>query len=215
MFDIVTYKSYEKYFSENHENSYELLSGTGPVMISAPHSVEQTRNGSIKYAEPQTGALAKMLHEELGCPVIYKTGNKGDDANFDEESSYKNALIEYVKNNNILFVLDLHQLAPFRDVIIDIGTGKFNNIDKIEYVNIVLKSFSARKLGTIQIDTPFDASFPFTVSSFVAKTCGISCLQIEMNSNTVYSGSDTAEIKKVFDALSEIIMLISKSFLKD
>lgn len=215
MFDIVTYKNYEKYFSENHENSYELLSGTGPVMISAPHSVEQTRNGNIKYAEPQTGALAKMLHEELGCPVIYKTSNKGDDANFDEESSYKNALIEYVKNNNILFVLDLHQLAPYRDVIIDIGTGKFNNIDKMEYVNIVLKSFSARKLGTIQIDVPFDASLPFTVSSFVAKTCGISCLQIEMNSNVVYSESDTAEVEKVFDALSESIMLISKSFLKD
>ena len=128
MFDIVTYKNYEKYFSENHENSYELLSGSGPVMISAPHSVEQTRNGSIKYAEPETGVLAKMLHEELGCPVIYKTGNKGDDANFDEESSYKNALIEYVKNNNILFVLDLHQLAPFRDVIIDIDNKFFNYV---------------------------------------------------------------------------------------
>ena len=31
-----------------------LRAGTGPVLFSAPHSVEQTRQGRAKAAEPQT-----------------------------------------------------------------------------------------------------------------------------------------------------------------
>ncbi len=215
MFDLETFKKYELFFLEHHETSYELLEGSGVVMVSAPHSVEQTRNGNIKYAEPQTGVLAKMLHEKLNCPVIYKTSNCNDDANFDEHSLYKNALIEYVTKNNIKFVLDLHQLAPSREVMIDIGTGKFKNIDSIDYVNIVLKAFSKQNIGLIQIDTPFDASYPFTVSSYVSKKCGIPCLQIEMNSNIFFPVNDGVAVEKVFNALCEIIAMLSKTFIGD
>ncbi|HPE95354.1 MAG TPA: hypothetical protein PLT66_04735 [Bacillota bacterium] len=211
MFDIKIFNEYESFFYKNHESSYELIEGSGPVMISAPHSVEQTRNGKKKYAEPQTGALAKLLHDSLNCPVIYKTSNCGDDANFDDESTYKDAIVDYVKKHGVRFVLDLHQLASFRDVTIDIGTGKFKNIDSIKYVNIVLRAFSCRDIGIIQIDTPFDASSPFTISSYVAKKCGICCLQLEINSNAVNSKRENSEVGKVFDALSETIVMISKS----
>ena len=86
-FDATKYQEYEEYFSQEHSSSFQLKSGVGGVMISAPHAVEQTRNGRIKCAESQTGALAKMLHEQLHCPIIYKTKNMGDDANYDEAVS--------------------------------------------------------------------------------------------------------------------------------
>lgn len=209
MFDKVKFREYEDFFNKEHSQSFEILSGRGPVMVSAPHSVEQTRNGKPKYSEPQTGVLAKMLHDALDCHVIYKTRNCGDDANFDERSSYKDALVEYIKSNDIKFLIDLHQLAPSREVKIDIGTGKFKNISSFAFVNAALKAFSSKNIGLIQIDEPFDASHPFTISSYIATACKISCLQIEMHSNIVRIDTEGSESEKVFDALAELINSIS------
>ena len=210
MFDRVKFNEYEQFFKQKHSKSFELLEGEGAVIISAPHSVEQTRNGKIKNAEPQTGALAKMLHDVLNCPVIYKTKNCCDDANYDEHSSYKQALLEYIRKNNIAFLIDLHQLAPTRDVKIDIGTGKLKNVFDFEFINIALKVFSSRNIGLIQIDTPFDATYPFTVSSYISSACNISCLQIEMHSNIVRADTNDSQVEKVFDALVDLIKSISQ-----
>lgn len=208
MFDICAFQEHVDYFSREHAHSFELLPGNGCVMVSAPHSVSQLRNGQIKYAEPQTGALAKMLHDALGCPVIYKTQNCGDDANYDAVSSYKQTLTEYIRQNNISFLIDLHQLAATRDVMIDIGTGKLKNIACFDYVNAALRAFSARNLGIVQIDTPFDASCPYTISSFVATACNISCLQIEINSRLLWENESCRQAKEVFYALAELISRI-------
>ncbi len=210
MFNKVKFNEYEQFFNQEHSQSFELLEGEGVVIVSAPHSVEQTRNNQIKYAEPQTGVLAKMLHDVLNCPVIYKTRNCGDDANFDENSSYKQALLEYIKNNNIAFLIDLHQLSPTRDVKINIGTGRLKNISKFEFINLALKVFSQRNIGLIQIDEPFDATYPFTISSYISSACNISCLQIEMNSGIVRVDTDDSQVEKVFDALVELVKSISE-----
>ena len=210
MFDIEAYKKYEQYFETEKENSFELLAGNGKIIVSAPHSVEQTRHGKKKYSEPQTGALAKMLHEELGLPVSYKTRNCGDDANFDAVSPYKDALVDYIKKNKIEFLLDLHQLAPSRDVMIDIGTGKMKNVKNEEFVKVAYNTFEKYDFGKIEIDTPFDASYPYTLSAYISRECDISCLQIEMNSKIVRTDSKNSKEEKVFLALVELIGELEK-----
>lgn len=177
---------------------FKLLDGSGPVMLSAPHAVEQTREGRIKYAEPHTGVLALQVHKALGCPCIYKTANCGDDANYDEHSPYKKALQEYVVSHGIKFLIDLHQLSPTRDVQVCLGTGQLQNLKKFDYVNVALAAFSIQHLGLIQIDKPFAAAGPTTVSSYIARTCGISCLQLEINTAIVESA-------EVYDALTYIV----------
>ena len=151
-----------------------------------------------------------MLHENLGIPVIYKTKNCGDDANFDAVSPYKDALVEYVKNNKIEFMLDLHQLAPTRDVMIDIGTGKMKNVKNEVFVKVAYDVFEKYDLGKIEIDTPFDASYPYTLSAYVSRNCDISCLQIEMNSEIVRTDSKNSKEEKVFSSLVELIGAIEK-----
>ena len=138
MFDKEQFRKYEQFFIEKDENrpSFDLAEGQGAVIISAPHSTEQTRNGKMKYAEPQTGALAQLLHDKLGCHVIYKTKNCNDDANFDKVSSYKQALCDYVKDKKIAFLLDLHQLSPTRRVGVNIGTGKYKNISSARFADM-------------------------------------------------------------------------------
>lgn len=128
-----------------------LRAGEGPVLFSAPHSVEQTRQGRTKPAEPQTAVLAELLHAETGCPILYKTAHCGDDANFDAVSPYKDALADYVSGRGVRFVIDLHQLAPARDVMVDIGTGGGKNGCTPAALNVFLRAFSARPLGVVPV----------------------------------------------------------------
>ena len=211
MFDLSAFRACEAYFSQPHAESFELLHGTGAVMLSAPHSAAQTRNGRVKVFEPQTGALARLLHQTLGCPVIYKTRNCGDDANYDYDSPYKRALCDYVKQNGILLLLDLHQLAPHRDVMIDVGTGKRKHVVRQDLLDETVRAFSSRLSGTVALDVPFNASSPRTVSSCVFSECGITALQIEINSSLVWSSGGDASPQIVFDALAEIVQRISNN----
>lgn len=212
MFNKKTYKKNVKYFLKNHKASYEILTGTCPVMISAPHSVFQTRNGERKPAEPYTGALAKMLHNELSCSVICKTRNLKDDANYDRNSPYKNDLAKYVRQNGIICVIDLHQLSDSRNVMIDIGTNCMKNLNNnLEPLNIILEAFSKRNLGILQIDEPFAASGKYTVSAFISSSCDIPCVQLEINSRLLRPAFFNIKVRKVYEALVEIIQNLSLS----
>ncbi len=200
------FRKFENYFAAEHENSFELIGGVGTVIISAPHSVEQTRGGIIKYAEPQTGALALCLNDDIGCPVIYKTKNCGDDANYDKVSTYRQALAEYIKGNGILYLIDLHLLSPRRTALINIGTAGMKNVSDAESVGIVCSAFAERGLS-VSIDRPFSGGYVNTVSSAMHRQCGITCMQIEINSKLVY-GCAFSTIQSVYDALKEAVVAL-------
>lgn len=200
-------KDYLAFFTSKEQRpSFCLLDGTGKVLVSAPHSVEQTREGKIKYGEYETGVLARLLHDQTNCPVIFKTFNSNDDANYDEISSYKEALKKYVNKNDVRYVLDLHQLAPARAINIDLGTGLGKNISvDLTVLEFALRRFRESGISNISLDSPFDASYPFTVSSFISRECGISCLQVEMNTRLLCEDYDDCCFWTVFSALQRII----------
>ena len=100
-YDLNKTLEYERFFSAEHSESFVLLPGAGSVMLSAPHSVTQTRLGKIKIAEKMTGVLALLVRDATGCPVIFKTKNAGDDAGFDRDSDYKRAAEKYVEENGV------------------------------------------------------------------------------------------------------------------
>ena len=45
------YWEYLEYFNTPHNQSFQLIDGKGKIIISAPHSVSQTRNGMLKFSE--------------------------------------------------------------------------------------------------------------------------------------------------------------------
>ena len=197
-----------------NKQSFVIKHGTGGIMFSAPHNVEQTREGKIKYSEPHTGILAEALHKKYGCPVIIKTANCNDDANFDPVSDYRDELIRYINENNIRFLIDLHQLTPTRDVMINFGTATLKNIDNISQLNIFLSEFSKNKLGIIQVDEPFGAFNEYTVSSAVRRECGIPCVQLEINSRLVCSEYSEYAPETVFEALSGCLLRLKELYNK-
>lgn len=205
MFNKILFESFEDFFKSPHQNSFELNEGKGIVMVSAPHSVEQTRLGKIKFAEPQSGALSKILHLNTGCPIICKTSNCKDDANYDKISPYKDLIVDYVSKNKVKLVLDLHQLSEHRSIDINIGTGKMKNVKNASYLRMVSEAFSNNGFGVF-IDTPYEASYPFTVSSYVSSKCDVTCLQIEINSKLLKSSFKTCRVQEIYDILEKIIV---------
>lgn len=195
------------YFTDvEHIRSFELLDGKGQVLISAPHAVLQTRQGSIKCAERYTGMLCRLLHERLQCPVIYKTRHLNDDANHDAVSDYREELCRYIKAKHIRYVLDLHQLAPERPMQVCICTGKQRNLfGKLSLVEDIRAAFAQRLINQVTVDNPFDASAPHTVSSTVANRCGIPAIQLELNTRLLMNEYHGHCFLHVLDALSDVV----------
>ena len=200
-------EKYLDYFlSKEKRESYILMPGKGNIMISTPHSVEQTRDGQIKFGEYETGVLAMLLHDKLNCPVICKTFNNNDDANFDEKSNYKDELEKYIKSNNIKYLIDLHQLSPKRIEMVDIGTGKGNNLHgDMKLLSTVNNCFAYAGINPVCIDKPFAAALPITISSYIASTCKIPCVQIEINSKLLCSGYEEYKFFDILEVLENIV----------
>ena len=204
-------EEYLAFFRDKAERAaYELIPGQGVVMISAPHSVEQTRNGNLKFGEYETGVLAKLLHDDLGCPVIYKTCNLGDDANYDEVCAYKSALKQYVDEEYIDYVIDLHELHPGRENNFDLGTGNGDNIAADPVIlDIVRSELLERDFDKVVVDDIFNARYPYTVSSYIARECQISCLQVEINSKLLCSGFEEYRFDDVYAALRGAVLRLN------
>ena len=82
-------KRLEKLFSDNFYNgsgktAFNIEEGRIPIMVSAPHAINQFRDGKVKYADMYTGGIAKYLHEKTGCHVIYSCMYTESDPNYDE-----------------------------------------------------------------------------------------------------------------------------------
>ena len=83
--------------AERKEKSFKIINGSIPIILSAPHCVNQTRQGKIKQAEGETGAIVQILSKLTNCYAIYKTYNNNDDANYDIIGNLKQVhIIQFV-----------------------------------------------------------------------------------------------------------------------
>lgn len=196
------------YHPKETDPDFKYYAGTKKIIVSAPHSVEQFREGRMKYSEPHTGLLAYLLWEECGCHCIYKMGTKKEDANYDLESTFRDKMLEVIRENKIAYVIDLHQLSPKREVLVNIGTGCGRNLfGKEEMVSHIKELCENKKLAPVWIDEPFSAEEPFTVPATMAQKAGTVSVMFELNSRLF----ETKEgIRKVFDMLKEVINIIEQ-----
>ena len=112
------------------EKAFEYIEGKEKIIVSAPHSVRQIRNGNIKGKDSCTGTIAILLQKQLNCYCLYKTKNCNDDANYDiENNPYKDKIIDLVEKNNINFLLDIHGAKDGQGFDIDVGTANLKNLN--------------------------------------------------------------------------------------
>lgn len=197
----------EKKRANSKERAFDVVKGKIPIIVSAPHSVKQLREGKIKEAENQTGAIVSILAEETGCFAIYKTYNKQDDANYDiENNEYKEEIKQIVKENDVKILLDIHGAKDEHDFDIDLGTAYGENINnKIEVLDRLKDCFKKYKIKNVTENKTFKADSIKTISKYINEETKIPCIQLEISWK--YRNLDNLDnIERLIESLKEFIL---------
>ena len=197
-------------------NSYEVVDGKLPILISAPHSVKQVRELKEKVRDIGTGHLALYLASKTQSHLIIKSNCKGevgktnDDANFCTPHPYKSEILKIIKSKNIKALIDLHSLRGTRKTQICIGVNGGANIqqntDLLAKIVTIFKNHSFN----VSIDYPFNAPLP-TVAGYTAKHAQIFSLQFEINSRLININHNENKFNKICRAFKEVIKLLAET----
>lgn len=196
--------SKNNYYGESFEGDfYQVLQGKSRVLISAPHSVNHTRENKIKLADMYTGSLARLLHYSTGCNCIFSTGTSFEDPNYTLGGKYKNALKNLVHDNNVKFVVDLHGAAIDREFDIDLGTIYGQTMDK-EHIKKIKEIFNVNDILEVKENFNFSANHLGTITSYTHNQISIQSIQVEIN-RKFRSLSESQNILKLFNSLVQIV----------
>ena len=178
----------QKYMEPKGKKDCELvIYGNAPILLSAPHCVNQKREGSIKLREYNTGAIAEYLAQAVGCSVITKRSYNeeafNDDANTDDEScEYKQKIMKYMEDHKIILFVDIHGLDKKKDSIIDIGLDGGKNACGKNYPYYLQRMIDRRfPEGKATIDEYYKASGPNILSKWMSNKYSVCSVQLEIN----------------------------------
>lgn len=118
-----------EYFGTNvwTEEKYRVLSGSFPVLLSAPHSVNQIRGEDVRKAEKYTGAIVRYLSRLTNSYAIFQMFTHAD-PNVDEGHNYKSAVVNLIEAYNLKFFLDIHSSTFMDNTDIDIVTNHHESL---------------------------------------------------------------------------------------
>lgn len=176
-YEIEIFRKNDGYGIVDSDEDFKVIKGNIPIMLSAPHSVNQERNGKVKKADIYTGAIVKYLTEMTGCYGIYKIKTKGD-PNYYKNNQYKRMVKDIIKKDSIKYFIDIHGLSNKWGVDIDIGTDNGETIDKSIECKIKNK-FIGNNLRVIE-NYPYDGGGN-TVTKYVSQVCKIPSIQLEIS----------------------------------
>ncbi len=203
------HKNRKDFASVNKNKDHVILEGKNNILLSAPHGVSQLRLGKLKFKEIGSLATALYLKNHSNCHLIAKTKNNGDDANFDETSSYKSDLGKIIKDKNIKYVLDIHGLAAKRECDINLGTHLGQNIKTDEKAFDVLLKNLTKINFKVSVDQPFMGGGN-TISGFAANKFGVWSLQIEINCEITNKKENFPKFQKLLETILDWICYVEQ-----
>lgn len=183
------------------KDNSKIISGTVPILFSAPHAVKQIRNGNVKEEDRLTGTIVEYLCKKTNANGIVRTYNCCDDPNYENVGNslrYKQIILNIIKQNNIKLLIDIHACKDKYGFDFELGTNSGKNIN---YDNMYLNIFKEEltKIGKTVIDKKFTAKRPTTVSSFINQNSGIQCIQIEISKKFRRTNIDTFKLLETFE----------------
>lgn len=200
------------YFGEKIDsNTFKICNGNIPILISAPHSVRQVRDGKLKAQDLMTGGIVDYIQSVTSCFSITNICTDNNDPNYDniEVCKYKQEILNIINNNNIKLVLDFHGLDKNRHSLIDICTNNkknlVNKIDVLVYFEDKLSNTFNKCDKYISIDKYFKADKEWCVSNCISRTCNIPCLELELNKQLRNPYEDEFLLKLFINTMIEII----------
>ena len=160
------------------DSDYILRTGNSPVLFTAVHTMNQLKNdGSIKYMESYTKAIALYLNKHANVNCMVKINDTGFDSNIDNRDDFKKELIRFVKENNILLVIDLHGSKYERDYDIEFGT--LNNLSAdYSTVKELEESFKENGIKKVVYNNPFKGG---AITQYLFSLKSVDVIQLEIN----------------------------------
>lgn len=210
--DMVTaVNAFEYVFARNNYDGggspITITSGCRTVAITTPHSVNQVREGKLKYAERLTGGISRYVQDLTQCSSIAKSFNDGSDANQDADCTFKDQVCDYIRTHQITHVLDLHGASAKRPFDIELGTN-YGELMDAETVAALVRIFHANGIENVTVDSVFPASSPNRVARRAHMETGCPSVQIEVNGR-FRNPANVTELTSLINALSEIVFFLS------
>ncbi len=174
---------------EEGEARVGLVRGELPVLLSAPHAAVHTRLGRSKEEEEFTAAIVCLVAELTGAHALYARRRSPTDPSWYPEVPYKGLLRQMSADEEVELVLDIHGMAPERNMGIALGTLKGRSCP--DYRDGIVHPLEARgfhragvDLGHLDVDETFTGQGvreQETITSFVWRTLGVACAQLELH----------------------------------
>lgn len=200
-----------EYFGTNvwTEEKYRVLSGNFPVLLSAPHSVNQIRGDDVRDAEKYTGAIVRYLSRTTNSYGIFEIFTHAD-PNYDTDHNYKNAIINLIETYNIKLLLDIHSSKFKDDTDIDIVTnnreslcGNYELIDKFKTLAIK----HGIKVDENNVPNKDAENEIIAVSALI---CGIPSIRLVINNSKLDLESGNDKIESICKTIEEFILQIDQ-----
>ena len=197
--------SNNEYYGTNvwTEEKFRILSGKNPILLSAPHCVNQIRGDDVREAEKYTGGIVRYICNIADCYGIFQMFTHAD-PNTDIENSYKNAIINMVDLYDIKLLIDIHASHFKDDCDLDIVTNRRETL--CDHNDLIDRLMALGKKYDLKID---ENNFPnpeknreiIKVTSLV---CGIPAIRIVINSNKLNDNSDK-QFEKIVNLIEEFV----------
>ena len=201
---------------KTEEESFKVLKGSVPVLVSCPHSIDQIRKGMLKPREVYSGAICKLIQERTDCFAIYKYHNNGIDDNFVLHTNYIQKIGELIRENDIKLLIDIHGMVGskskrFRGYYVELGTNDGRNLlDKIYLSKEFTEIFNKHGVDKVVTDKQFRASKSCTISKYVARTYKTPSIQIEISGDFRNAlNYEIENVEKLLDAFEDIVDFVS------
>ena len=201
-----------EYFGTNvwTEEKYRVLSGSVPVLLSAPHAVNQIRGEDVRDAEKYTGAFVRYLCNATSSFGIFQLFTHADPNN-DEDHNYKNAVINLINAYNIKLLIDVHS-STFKDnTDIDIVTNSRQTLRGMDSLFDKLKLLGVKynvKVDENNVPNKEKSNEIITVASLI---CGIPTMRIVINNKKLDVLNDEESINKLLLLMEEFISYFNYS----
>lgn len=197
-----------EYFGTNvwTEEKYRVLSGSLPVLLSAPHAVNQIRGDDVRDAEKFTGALTRYLSNATSSYSIFQLFTHSD-PNSDEEHNYKNGIINLIEAYNIRLLVDIHSSTFKDDTDIDVVTNQRTTLCGMVDLPQKIKNIG-KKYGISVDENNVPNKCPENeIIAVTSLICGIPSIRIVINNKKLDITNNEEGFKNICRTIEEFILL--------
>ena len=201
-----------EYFGTNvwTDEKYRVLSGSVPVLLSAPHSVNQIRGDDVRDAEKYTGGLIRYLCSLTNSYGIFQIFTHSD-PNTDMENAYKQGVINLINSFNLKLLIDVHSSTFSDDTDVDIVTNSKETLLGKNYLVDKLKELGVKYNVTFGEKNEPNKEKENEIIYEASTKCKIPSIRLVINNKRLNIDEDISKLEKITKLLEEFISYFNYS----